>query len=151
MLKFYLTGNNCNNLRFILKKWGNLGKNWDPTRLELVGNFSTTTNKVEELIQLIINNKKAWDVVRTIYWQDIFLFTYEVWKSADVNTDFPDPRHNVNNFMSGATVVVEFQIMLCKFKTCNKVDIVKTYLFRLFGIYLIDDPVQSIMLISDKC
>lgn len=89
-------------------------------------------------------------MVRTIYWQDIFLFTYEVWKSADVNTDFPDPRYNVNNFMSGATVVVEFQIMLCKLKTCNKVDIIKTYLFRLLGIYLVDDPMQSIILIPDK-
>lgn len=78
MVKLYLIGNNCNNLRPILKKWRNLGKDWDLTSLESVVKFSTRPNKVEELIQLIIDDEEAQNVIRTIQWQDIFPFTYDV-------------------------------------------------------------------------
>lgn len=41
-IKLCLTGDDCNNLRLImLKKWGNLGKDWDPASLKSVVNFST--------------------------------------------------------------------------------------------------------------
>lgn len=68
MVKLYLIGNNCNNLRLILRKWGNFSKEWDSTSLKSVVNFLTRPNKVKELIKLIVDNKKAWDVVETIYW-----------------------------------------------------------------------------------
>lgn len=41
MVKLCLTANNCNNLRLMLKKWGNFGKDWDLISLELVLNFLT--------------------------------------------------------------------------------------------------------------
>ena len=65
-------------------------------------------NRVEELIQLIADDEEAWDIVRTIYFQDIFLFNYDVWGLADINSNYPDPGHDVNNFKSGAIMAVEF-------------------------------------------
>lgn len=92
----------------MLKKWGNLRKDWNLASIKLVINFSTRLNKVEELIQLITDNEEAWDMVRTIYFQDTFLFTYDVWGSVDVNSNYPNPGHNVNNFKLSAIVAVEF-------------------------------------------
>lgn len=67
-------------------------------------NFSTRPDKVEELIQLIAGDEEARDVVRTIDFQDTFSFTYDVRRSADVNTDYLDPGHDVDDFRSDATV-----------------------------------------------
>ena len=102
-------------------------------------NFSSRPDKVEELIQLIADDEEARDLVRTIYFQDTFPFTYDVRRSADVNSDYPNPGHNVDNFKSGATVAVEFQILSRNFKASKKVDAVKAYSFRLLGVYLVDD------------
>ena len=118
-VKLYLTSNDCNNLRLMLKKEGNLSKDWDFTSLELMVNFSTRPNKVKELIQLIVDNKEAQNVIRTIHWQDTFPFIYDIQKSADVNTYFPDSRHNIDDFKLGMTVVMEFQILLRNFKASN--------------------------------
>lgn len=76
--KLCLTGDNHNNLYLILKKWGNLSKNWVFTSLELVVNFLIRPDKVEELIQLIVNDEEARNVIKTIHWQDTFPFTYHV-------------------------------------------------------------------------
>ena len=62
----------------MLKKWGNLGKDWDPVSIESVVNFSTKLDKVQELIKLISNDKETLDVIKTIYFQKIFSFTYDV-------------------------------------------------------------------------
>ncbi len=66
-IKLCLTGDNRQNLRLILKKLGNLGKDWDPTNIESVVNFSTRPDKIEELIQLMSDDKEARDVLRTIH------------------------------------------------------------------------------------
>lgn len=100
-VKLCLTSDDRKNLRLMLKKWGNLGKDWDPASIEPVVNFSTRPDKVEELIQLIADDEEARDVVRTIHFQDTFPFTYDVRGSADVNSNFPDPRHDVDDFKSG--------------------------------------------------
>lgn len=71
--------------------------------------------------------EKAQDVVRTIYQQDTFSFSYD-----NININFSNLEYNVNGFKSGAIVVVEFQIMLHNFKVYKKIDIVKAYLFQLF-------------------
>lgn len=113
-------------------------------------NFLTRLNKVQELIQFIVDDKKARDVVKTIYWQDTFPFTYDVWKSVDVNSDFPNLGHDVNDFKLGTIVAVEFQIVLHNFKASKKVEAVIVYSFQLLGVYLINNKVQSIMSIPDK-
>ena len=77
-VKLCSKGNNCNNLYFMLKRWGNLRKNFDLIILELVINVLTRPDKIEELIHLIMYNKKTWNVIKTIYFQDIFLFIYDV-------------------------------------------------------------------------
>ena len=62
----------------MLKKWRNLSKDWDPNNIESVVNFSTRPDKVEELIQLILDDEEAQDMVRAIHFQDTFPFTYDV-------------------------------------------------------------------------
>lgn len=47
-------------------------------------------------------------------------------------------------------MAIEFQILLQNFKTSKKVDAIKAYLFRLLGIYLVDDLVYSTILTPDK-
>lgn len=128
-IKLCLTGDDCNNLRLMLKKWGNLGKDWDPASLKSVVNFSTRLDKVKELIQLITDDKEAQDVVRTMYFQDTFQFIYDVRRSANVSSNFLDPAHNVDDFMSNATVAVKYQILSRNFKASKKIDAVKAYLF----------------------
>lgn len=113
-------------------------------------NLSIRPDKVKELIQLIVDNEKAWDVVKTIHWQDTFLFIYDDRKSADVNTDFPNSEYNVNDFKSDATVAVKFQILSHNFKAFIKVDAVKVYLFWLLGVYFVDYQALSTMLTLDK-
>ena len=51
----------------MLNKWGNLGKKWELSNIKLVISFSTRPEKVEELIELIINNKEVRDIVQAIY------------------------------------------------------------------------------------
>lgn len=60
--------------------------------------FSTRPDKVKELIQLIMDDKKAQDLTKTIHFQDTFLFTYNVWISVDVNSNFLDQKHNIDDF-----------------------------------------------------
>ncbi len=150
MIKLCLTSDDRQNLRLMLKKWGNLGKDWNPASIKSVVNFSTRPDKVQELIELISDDEEALDVVRTIYFQDTFPFTYDVRESADVNSDFPDPGYDVDDFKAGATVAVEFQILSRNFKASKKVDAVKAYSFRLLGVYLVDDPMHSTMLTPNK-
>lgn len=115
-VKLCLTGDNHNNF----------GKDWDFINLELVVNFSIKPEKVKKLIKLVVNNDKAHDMIKTIYWQNIFLFIYEVQKSTDVNNNFSNQGHDVNDFKSDAIVVVEFKILLRNFKAFKKRDLVKT-------------------------
>lgn len=89
-------------------------------------------------------------MVKTINFQDTFLFIYNVQGLANVNSDYSDPGHNIKNFKSGMTVAIDIQILLQNFKAFKKVDAIKVYLFLLLRIYLVDDPVHSIMSTQDK-
>lgn len=109
--KLCLTGNNQQGLRLVLKKWEKLKKDWNPANIELVVTFSKRPDKVEELIQLIANAEKARDVIRTIHFQDIFSFIYDVKGLADVNSNYLVLEYNINDFKSSATVAIEFQIL----------------------------------------
>lgn len=142
-VKLCLTNNERTTFRMMLKKWGNLGKDWDSSSIESVVNFSTRLEKVQELIDLITTDKEIRDVVQAIHFQDTFPFTYDVRKSADVNGDSPDSGHDVDDFKAGAKVAVEFQLIFQNFKASKKIDAVKAYSFRLLGVYLIDEPNRS--------
>lgn len=113
-------------------------------------NFSTRPGKVQELIQLIGDDEEAQDIARAIHFQNTFPFTYDVRESAGVTSDFPDPGHEIDDFKSGATVAVEFQVLSRNFKTSKRVDTIKAYSFRLLGVYLVDDPMHSAMSTPDK-
>lgn len=138
------TGDDRDNLRLMLKKWGNLGQDLDPSNVESVVNFSTRLEKVEELIQLITGNEKVRDIVRAIHFQDTFPINYDVRRSANVDDDYPDPGYDVDDLKTGATVAVEFQIHSRNFKASKKIDGVKTYSFRLLGVYPTTWPINCI-------
>lgn len=57
----------------------------------------------------------------------------------DINSNSLKLRYDIDNFKSGITVVVVFQILSYNFKTSKKVDTIKVYLFRLLEVYLIND------------
>lgn len=44
-----------------------------------------------------------------------------------MDTNYPDLRHNVNNFKSDTKMAMKFQILLWNFKAFKKVDTVKVY------------------------
>ncbi len=66
-IKLCLRSDDRQNLRLMLKKWGNLEKDWNPASIKSVVNFSTRADKVQELIELISDDKEALDVLRTIH------------------------------------------------------------------------------------
>ena len=50
------------------------------------------------MIGLITDNKEIQDIVQTIYSQDQFPFTYNIFEETGVKGDYPDPGHDVGNF-----------------------------------------------------
>ena len=118
--------------------------------IKLIINFSTKSQKVQELIELITGDKEIKDIVIALHLQDSFLFTYDIYKSAKIKGDYSDLGYDVDDFKIGAMVAVEFQLVLRNFKASKKVDAVKVYSFRLFGVYLIDDLALSTMSIPEK-
>ena len=149
-VKLCLANDDRNTLRMMLKKWGNLGKDWESSNIESVISFSTRPEKVEELIELITDDEEVRDIVQAIHLQDTFPFTYDVRKSAKVKGDYPDPGHDVDDFKAGARVAVEFQIVSRNFKASKRIDAVKAYSFRLLGVYLIDEPTNSTISTPEK-
>lgn len=129
IIKLYLTSNNQQNLYPIFKKQGNLKKNINPVNNKLVVNFSIRFDKIQELIELISNDKEALDMVKTIHFLDTFLFSYNVCKSVNINANFPKPGYNIDDFKAGAIVAIEFYILLQNFKASNKIDVMKAYSF----------------------
>lgn len=67
-----------------------------------------------------------------------------------MSSDFCDLEHNMDDFNVRAIIAVEFQIMLRNFKVSKKIDVIKVYLFRLFGVYLGNDLIHSMMSTSNK-
>lgn len=47
----------------MLKKWGNLGKNWELSNIESFISFSTRLKNVQKLIELIIDDKKVRNII----------------------------------------------------------------------------------------
>ena len=79
-----------------------------------------------------------------IYFQNIFLFIYDVLESADVSSDFPNLGYNIDNFKAGTTVVIEFQVLLQNFKASKKINAVKWYLKYTFTIQHPDSVIVKI-------
>lgn len=81
------------------KKWSNLGKGWDPSSNETVVNISKKPDKAQELIGLITDNKEIQDIVQTIYSQDQFPFTYNIFEETGVKGDYPDPGFKAPDYI----------------------------------------------------
>lgn len=79
---------NRQNLCLILKRLEDLGRDWDSTSMKSVVNFLLRPNKVQELIELISNDKEVEDMIRTIHFQDIFPIMYDISKSANIIIGF---------------------------------------------------------------
>lgn len=89
-------------------------------------------------------------MVKNIHFLDTFPFSYDVCKSVNINANFPKPGYNIDDFKAGAIVVVEFYILLRNFKASNKVDVIKAYSFWLLEVYLIHNPMYSMISILNK-
>ena len=63
----------------------------------------------------------------------------------EVDKDYSNLGHNVDNFKIGAKVAMEFQINSRNFKASKKIDAIKAHLFRLLGVYLVDNPSNETM------
>lgn len=89
-------------------------------------------------------------MAKTIYFQDIFQFTFDIQGSIDVKSNYSDLEYNVNDFKSDAIVPIKFQILLQNFKMSKKIDGVKVYLFYLLEVYLINNLIHSAMLTPEN-
>lgn len=116
----------------------------------MVINFSTRPKRIQELINLIINDKEVRDIVQSIYLQDIFSFTYNVRKFAKVKGDYPDLGYDMDDFKAGTRLALEFQLVLCNFKVSKRVNAVKAYSFQLLEVYLIDKLTNSTISTLEK-
>ena len=139
-VKLCLTIDNCVIPRMILKKLGNLGKDQDLFSIEMIINISTKPDNVQDLIDLISDDKEVYKIVQIILIQDTFLFTYDVYEEVGVDGNYPNPGYDIDNFKTRAKVVVKFQVNSRNFKASKKIDIVKIYLFPFLVVYLVDDP-----------
>lgn len=54
--------------------------------------FLIKSNKFKKPIQFIKINKKAWNIVKIIYFQVIFLFTNNIWRIVDINSKYLVPN-----------------------------------------------------------
>lgn len=75
---------------------------------------------------------------------------YNVWELANINSDFSDPKHNVDDIKAEAIMIIDIQIPLHNFKTSKKVDIIKIYLFQLLKVYLVNDLMHLTMSTLNK-
>lgn len=50
-------------------------------------------------------------------------------KSIKFKDDYPDLGHYMDDFKAKIKVAIEFQMILCNFKTLKRVDAIKTYFF----------------------
>lgn len=102
---------NCTTLCIMLKKCGNLGKKCDHSSIKMVINISIKLDSVQDLIDLIdliLDNEKVHNIIQAIYIQDTFSFTYDVCEKVDVERDYSNSHHDVDNFKGKAKVAVEF-------------------------------------------
>lgn len=67
-----------------------------------------------------------------------------------MSSDFPDSGYDIDDFKAGVIVAVEFQILLHNFKISKKINTVKVYSFLLLRVYLVDNPIHSIILMPNK-
>ena len=64
--------------------------------------------------------------------------------------NYLNPGHDIDDFKAGERVAVEFQVNSRNFKASKKTDTVKSYLFRLLGVYLVHDPSSKTMSTPEK-
>lgn len=55
-------------------------------------------------------------MIKIIYFQNKFIFKYNLWRLADIDNNSLDLGHHINDFISGVKVVIELQIPLQNFK-----------------------------------
>lgn len=63
---------------------------------------------MKKLINLIINNKKIYDIVQIIYIQNKFSFTPNIYKKIKNKKDYLDLNYKINNFKARLKVAIKF-------------------------------------------
>ena len=63
----------------------------------------------------------------------------------EIDRNYPNLGHDIDNFKARAKIAMKFQVNSRNFKARKKIDLVKRYLFRLLGLYLIGGPSNETM------
>lgn len=100
-VKLCLTNDDRATLCMMLRKWGNLGKDWDSSFIDTVVNLSTKPDKVQDMINLLTDDEEVHDIVQALHIQDTFPFTYDVREEVGVEGYYPNPGHDVDDFKAG--------------------------------------------------
>lgn len=70
--------------------------------------MSRRPDKVQELMDLITNNKKFYDIIQVIYNQDIIFFTHHLHEKIEIKKNYLDLGYNINSFKFKVKVAVKF-------------------------------------------
>lgn len=133
----------------MLKKWGNLGKDWDPASVESIVNFPQDQKRSKSSWSSSLETKKSKTLLK-LSTTRTRSHLHDVRKTSNMDANYPDPDYDVDDFRNGSKVAIEFQIVSRNFKASKKIDAVKASSFRLLGVYLIEDPAHSSVSTPEK-
>lgn len=71
-------------------------------------------------------------------------------KFVKIKGDYPDSKHNVNNFKAKLKIAIKIQLVSYNFKVSKKIDVIKAHFFCLLKVYSINKSVNSIILTLKK-
>lgn len=116
---------------------GNLGDHWSTSAIEPVISVSAKLDFVEGMIDIMPNGNDK-ETVTSILEDKTFPFAYDV--RTTPQGEFPDSgRIDIKAFKQDSKVAVEMQIHSRNFKTKATDGTGLGYLFRLVGVYKLED------------
>lgn len=92
----------------LFKKWDKLKNNQNFFSIKLIIKFLIRLKKVQKLIYLIINYENIKNIVSSIYYQNNFLFIYNIYKFIEIKKDYLKLKYNINHFKVKVKAVIEF-------------------------------------------
>ena len=114
-----------------------LRKSWSGESIADYLQVSSNKERVNPRIE-ILKDEDIRDKMRRLCESDRFPFTYDGMDDED-----PNPGHEIDDFMAGQTVAVEFQVHFRNFRTPKRPEGAVDYSFRLQSIYLVRDPLPE--------
>ncbi len=124
-------------LRADLRIYGILKGVWNPASLDIGISMSIKKDFVDSLVRIMLNNKCKANV-DSLFYNETYLFTYDV-KTTEPR-EFPDPEmfHN-DNFQVCTSVAVEVRVQSWNFKPKGANEVTCGFSFKPVGLYCIED------------